>query len=125
MKRRLERILSLDDFERAARRHLPRPLFGYVASVAEEGETARAGREAFNEVPPVPIAGTPTVSVLNGKAQVDPPFLDDLIALHTMDMVSRYLLLPPVQSENPHAGWDVLCGGWMGLFLTTRVSSGG
>ena len=56
MKRRLERILSLDDFERAARRHLPRPLFGYVASVAEEGETARAGREAFNEVHWLPRA---------------------------------------------------------------------
>ncbi|WP_442489565.1 alpha-hydroxy acid oxidase [Halomonas litopenaei] len=56
MKRRLERILSLDDFERAARRHLPRPLFGYVASVAEEGETARAGREAFDEVHWLPRA---------------------------------------------------------------------
>lgn len=56
MKRRLERILSLDDFERAARRHLPRPLFGYVASVAEEGETARAGREAFSEVHWLPRA---------------------------------------------------------------------
>ena len=40
----------------AARRHLPRPLFGYVASVAEEGETARAGREAFNEVHWLPRA---------------------------------------------------------------------
>lgn len=45
--RRLNRILSLDDFERAARRYLPRPLFGYVASVAEDGGTARASREAF------------------------------------------------------------------------------
>ncbi|SEL94517.1 alpha-hydroxy acid oxidase [Halomonas daqiaonensis] len=46
--RRLARILSLDDFERAARRHLPRPLFGYVASVAEDGGTAQASREAFD-----------------------------------------------------------------------------
>ena len=28
--RKLARILSLDDFEEAARRHLPRPLFGYI-----------------------------------------------------------------------------------------------
>ncbi|NIC07146.1 alpha-hydroxy acid oxidase [Billgrantia bachuensis] len=49
MSRRLERILCLDDFERAARRHLPRPLFGYVASVAEEGGTARASRDAFDD----------------------------------------------------------------------------
>ncbi|WNL40192.1 alpha-hydroxy acid oxidase [Halomonas sp. PAMB 3232] len=48
MPRHLERILSLDDFEREARRHLPRPLFGYVASVAEDGHTARASREAFD-----------------------------------------------------------------------------
>ncbi|KPQ27953.1 MULTISPECIES: alpha-hydroxy acid oxidase [unclassified Halomonas] len=48
MPRRLKHILSLDDFERAARRHLPRPLFGYVASVAEDGATARASREAFD-----------------------------------------------------------------------------
>ncbi|MGQ7249336.1 alpha-hydroxy acid oxidase [Halomonas sp. V046] len=46
---RLQRLLSLDDFERAARRHLPRPLYGYVASVAEDGRTARASREAFDD----------------------------------------------------------------------------
>jgi L-lactate dehydrogenase (cytochrome) len=54
--RRLERILSLDDFERAARRHLPRPLFGYVASVAEDGGTARASREAFEAYDLLPRA---------------------------------------------------------------------
>lgn len=48
MPRRLEHILSLDDFERAARRYLPRPLFGYVASVAEDGGTARASRASFD-----------------------------------------------------------------------------
>ncbi|MCW4150343.1 alpha-hydroxy-acid oxidizing protein [Halomonas sp. 18H] len=48
MPRRLDHILSLDDFERAAKRHLPRPLFGYVASVAEDGMTARASRDAFD-----------------------------------------------------------------------------
>lgn len=56
MPRRLEHILSLDDFERAARRHLPRPLFGYVASVAEDGVTARSSHEAFDNYAFLPRA---------------------------------------------------------------------
>ncbi|MBY5925719.1 MULTISPECIES: alpha-hydroxy acid oxidase [unclassified Halomonas] len=56
MKRCLDDIYSLDDFERVARRHLPRPLFGYVASVAEEGATARASREAFDRYQWLPRA---------------------------------------------------------------------
>nr|WP_300309112.1 alpha-hydroxy acid oxidase [Halomonas sp.] len=49
MTSRLERILNLDDFEQAARRHLPRPLMGYVSSVAEDGHTAQASRDAFED----------------------------------------------------------------------------
>lgn len=56
MVRRLEHILSLDDFEQAARRYLPRPLFGYVASVAEEGRTAQASRAAFERYAFLPRA---------------------------------------------------------------------
>ena len=32
---RLRTILCLDDFEAAAKAHLPRPLFGYVSGAAE------------------------------------------------------------------------------------------
>lgn len=56
MRARLERILNLDDFEHAARRHLPRPLMGYVSSVAEDGITARASREAFEDYQFLPRA---------------------------------------------------------------------
>ena len=42
--RRLRRMLSLDDFEAAARRHLPSPVFGYVAGGARP--TARCGATA-------------------------------------------------------------------------------
>lgn len=56
MSRRLEHILCLDDFEREAQRHLPRPLFGYVASVAEDGTTARSSREAFDNYAFLPRA---------------------------------------------------------------------
>ncbi len=47
--RRLQRILSLDDFEDAARRHLPRPLFGYISGAAEDNVSLRANRAAFQD----------------------------------------------------------------------------
>ncbi|WP_347558666.1 alpha-hydroxy acid oxidase [Robbsia sp. KACC 23696] len=40
-------ILSLDDFEAAARRHLPRPIFGYVHGAVEDNVSVRANRESF------------------------------------------------------------------------------
>lgn len=47
--RRLQGILSLDDFEHAARAHLPRPLFGYVAGAAEDNTSLLANRTAFRD----------------------------------------------------------------------------
>ncbi|VFR56308.1 L-lactate dehydrogenase [plant metagenome] len=47
MTRTLAGCLSLDDFEAAARRHLPGPLFGFVAGAAETGTSADANRRAF------------------------------------------------------------------------------
>lgn len=44
---RLRHLLCLDDFERAARRHLPRPVFGYMCAAAETGHSLRANRDAF------------------------------------------------------------------------------
>ncbi len=46
---RLQRILCLDDFEEAARRHLPRPLFGYVAGAAEDNVSLRDNRASFQD----------------------------------------------------------------------------
>ncbi|AHG64592.1 alpha-hydroxy acid oxidase [Advenella mimigardefordensis] len=46
--RRLQRILSLDDFEAAARRHLPRPLFGYIAGAAEDNCSLNGNRHSFS-----------------------------------------------------------------------------
>lgn len=45
--RRLRRLLCLDDFERAASRHLPRPVFGYMVGAAETGQSLRGNRGAF------------------------------------------------------------------------------
>ncbi len=52
--RRLRRILALDDFETAARRHLPRPIFGYVSGAAETNASLRDNRSTFEELGFVP-----------------------------------------------------------------------
>jgi L-lactate dehydrogenase (cytochrome) len=51
---RLASILCLDDFEAAARRHLPRPIFGYVAGAAEGNLSVRDNRDAFDDYAFVP-----------------------------------------------------------------------
>jgi len=45
--RNLDKYLCLDDFEKAARRHLPRPMFGYVAGASETGASLNHNREEF------------------------------------------------------------------------------
>src|SRR3981081_4675718 len=47
--KRLRSVLSLDDFEKAARRHLPRPIFGYVAGAVETDWSLDDNRTAFAE----------------------------------------------------------------------------
>jgi L-lactate dehydrogenase (cytochrome) len=52
--RPLQRILSLDDFEHAARRHLPGPVFAYVSGAVEDNLSYRDNRAAFDELGFVP-----------------------------------------------------------------------
>lgn len=52
--RALRGILCLDDFERAAAAHLPRPLFGYIAGAAETNLSLRGNRESFDRYRFVP-----------------------------------------------------------------------
>jgi L-lactate dehydrogenase (cytochrome) len=47
--RRLRRVLSLEDFEPAARRILPKPVFGYVSGGCETDASLRGNRSAFAE----------------------------------------------------------------------------
>lgn len=58
--RRLRPILSLDDFETAARRLLPKPLFAYVSGGAEQGKSLRGNRAGFDRYAWVPHAFTDT-----------------------------------------------------------------
>ncbi len=47
-------MLALDDFERAARRHLPPPVFAYVSGAVETNASLRDNRAAFEELGFVP-----------------------------------------------------------------------
>lgn len=47
-------ILNLDDFEKVARRRLPRPLFGYVAGASETSSAFADNRAVFAEMRLVP-----------------------------------------------------------------------
>lgn len=53
----LNRIYALEDFEPAARRHLPPPIFGYVAGAAETNASFEDNRAAFGEIGFVPRVG--------------------------------------------------------------------
>ena len=48
--------------------------------------------------------------------QVDLLFLDDIIALHVMDVFSRYTLFIPVRAKNPVKVWGAFCNLWIGVF---------
>ena len=70
--RPLRGIHALDDFEAAARRHLPRPIFGYVAGAAETGASNRDNRAAFDELRFLPrvlnnVAGRSQKKMLFGR----------------------------------------------------------
>lgn len=76
--RRLRRILNLDDFEAAAHRHLPRPVFGYISAAAETNSSYRRNRDAFGDYEFVPrmlvgVANRTTRTSLLGQTY-DAPF---------------------------------------------------
>jgi L-lactate dehydrogenase (cytochrome) len=54
LSRALSKILSLADFEKAAARRLPRPIFGYVAGACEDCHSLNANRDVFSEYEFIP-----------------------------------------------------------------------
>jgi L-lactate dehydrogenase (cytochrome) len=52
--KRLKAVLCLDDFEAAARRRLPRPLFGYIAGAAETNASLRLNAASFQHYAFIP-----------------------------------------------------------------------
>ena len=72
MSRHLRTILSLEDFEHAARRHLPRPVFAYVSGGVETDASVRDNRAAFDELGFIPrvlidVSKRSTASTLFGR----------------------------------------------------------
>ncbi|WP_039014811.1 alpha-hydroxy acid oxidase [Cupriavidus sp. IDO] len=75
--RRLRPILSLADFEGAAKRVLPRPIFGYIAGAAEDEKSLAANRAAFDAVRFRPrvlvdVSGRSQATELFGKRYASP-----------------------------------------------------
>jgi L-lactate dehydrogenase (cytochrome) len=69
---RLGHILSLDDFERAARRHLPKPIFAYISGAVERNASLRANAASFEQYEFVPrmlvdMSRRTTAATLMGK----------------------------------------------------------
>ncbi|TQS70739.1 alpha-hydroxy-acid oxidizing protein [Rhodobacteraceae bacterium] len=69
--------LTLDDFEPAARRRLPRPLFGYVSGAAETGAARQDNRDALDVWRLVPnvlrgVEGRSTACALLGESYTAP-----------------------------------------------------
>lgn len=52
----MKKLLRLDDFEAAAQKHLPRPIFGYVAGAVEDNVSLKWNRAAFQDYGFVPRA---------------------------------------------------------------------
>ena len=74
----LRRMLALDDFEGAARRYIPRPIFGYVTGGAETNASLRANRAVWDEIAFVPktlvdTSGRALTTTLFGRPY-DAPF---------------------------------------------------
>ena len=69
---RLGHVLSLDDFERAARRHLPKPVFAYISGAVERNHSLRANAASFEQYEFLPrmlvdISERTTATTLLGK----------------------------------------------------------
>jgi L-lactate dehydrogenase (cytochrome) len=75
--RRLRSVLCLADFEAAARRHLPRPLFGYIDWATETNAALRDNRAVFDEIQFLPrmltdVAARSQETVLFGQTYTTP-----------------------------------------------------
>ena len=76
---------------------------------------------AFAKAPRIPISGTLSVSMPNGRLQMDLIFSDDIIALHIMDVFSKYSILARARSEYPQEAWDASLPSWRGSLAPPKV----
>ena len=86
-------------------------LANHVGDFLEHREICRSS----HKTPHVPIAGTSTASMLNGKVQVGILFSEENLAIHAMHMFSENSLLFQGLLKNPQEAWDAFRSGWLDI----------
>jgi len=134
--RSLRRYLSLDDFEPAARRLLPKFLYGYISGAAETDAALADNRRAFEEYGFVPrvlrdVSGRDQTTTLFGKTYAAPfgipPMGSAALCAYRGDVVltraaaainvpmclsaSSLITLEDVRRENPAAWYQAYLAG--------------
>jgi L-lactate dehydrogenase (cytochrome) len=134
--RSLRRYLSLDDFEPAARRLLPKFLYGYISGAAETDAALADNRRAFEEYGFVPrvlrdVSGRDQTTTLFGKTYAAPfgipPMGSAALCAYRGDVVltraaaainvpmclsaSSLIRLEDVRRENPAAWYQAYLAG--------------
>lgn len=103
MSRLLRQVLSLDDFEVLARRRLPRPVYGYLAAVAETGASFADNRAAYADYDFLPgvlvdVSRRSTATVLFDE-QYAAPFGFSPLGLSALSSYRGDLLLAGAAAE--------------------------
>jgi L-lactate dehydrogenase (cytochrome) len=150
--RALRRYLSLDDFEAAARRRLPKMLYHYISGAAEADAALADNRRAFEEYGFVPrvlndVSGREQTTTLFGKTYAAPfgipPMGSAALCAYRGDVVltrataamnvpmilsaSSLIKLEDVQRENPAAWYQAYLAGDASRIepLVDRVAAAG
>ncbi|QPF83701.1 alpha-hydroxy-acid oxidizing protein [Bradyrhizobium genosp. L] len=134
--RRLQRYLTLDDFEPQARRILPKFLYGYISGGAETDAARADNRKAFEEYGFVPrvlqdVSGRDQTTTLFGKSYASPfgipPMGSSALCAYRGDIVltraaaaanipmilsaSSLITLEDVRANNPDAWYQAYLAG--------------
>jgi L-lactate dehydrogenase (cytochrome) len=150
--RSLRRYLSLDDFEPAARRRLPRFLYGYISGGAESDAAVADNRRAFEEYGFIPrvlndVSNREQTTTLFGKTYAAPfgipPMGSSALCAYRGDIVlaraaaamnvpmclsaSSLITLEDVRRENPAAWYQAYLAGDASRIepLVDRVAAAG
>ena len=131
---KLSRILSLDDFERAARSHLPKPVFAYVSGGVEDNLSFRDNRAAFEAWGFVPrvlvdVSGVSTETELFGHRYSAPfgvaPMGISALSAYRGDLVqaqaARAANIPMIMSATSLIRMEEVCtacpGTWFQAYM--------
>jgi L-lactate dehydrogenase (cytochrome) len=150
--RRFRTLLALDDFERAARRHLPRMVYGFVSGASETGSALQQTRDGFGSIALLPrtmvdVSGRTTTTTLFGVEHSAPvgicPFGGAAMVAYRGDLAlaraarntripmilsaSSLIALEEVHRENPDAWFQAYLAGDLARIrpMVKRVAAAG